>query len=134
MKVIARKDNVSRIAHDVNHPAISWVEVLVTLDNTRPGKVAQEPLALRVHVGNDLLYILERNRPSGVEEVRHQKSRPGIAAARVRDNERVLRVNVYPSPCDIQPQHTPAYSDELANQGQTPPASPLTDANCFFSS
>src|SRR5208337_2098218 len=93
LPVIVGNGDIARVAHNVDDAPVVGFEALVTLEHTRAGQAAQNPVGGLVHIGNQSFDIEEGDGLVWIHEIADQETRPGVAGARVGSEKNVVIEN-----------------------------------------
>ena len=92
-KIVVRQSNVPRVPDYVDDASVTVVKVLMAFNASGSRNVLQHPVRLRFGVGNEMFDIRKCRCLFGMQKVRDQKSRPGIARPRVGNDKSVVWID-----------------------------------------
>ena len=107
MKVVLRNCDIAWVTDDVDDLRITWVEVLVALDHTRPRHGVHFPLRKCFGVGNELVDVTKIGLDFRMQKIGDQKPSPCVTGLRVRDDEDIVRIDQQIASRMMQAKHAP---------------------------
>src|ERR1700722_15107473 len=106
--MIERDGHVARIAHNVDNARVLGLKAFVTFQDARPFKPSHRMVRIKVNLWQARFDVRKRDWIVRVDEITDQKSSPGVAGARIRNDENIIRKNGYVSSCHLTPDQDPS--------------------------
>ena len=91
VEVIFRKHNIARISHHMDHFGIPRIKILMAFDVSRSRHAIQMPLCKPFGIWNQFVDIGKIRVLLRKDQVRDQKTRPGIPLLRIGDEKHIVR-------------------------------------------
>src|SRR5262249_28211082 len=85
--------DVARIANDVEHLAVTVIEIFVALDDAGSGSGLEGAIRLGGSVGNELFDVGETDVLVGMNQIGDQETRPRVSRTRIGDDEGIVRIH-----------------------------------------
>ena len=101
LKVVIGEHDIPRVADDVNDSPVAMIKIVVSLNDARARCAFECSIGLVRGVGNEPLDVGEPYLRIRVKQIGYQESGPEVSRARIRDHERVIRIDAEIAPSSI---------------------------------